>query len=259
MTTKEIQKLRKISFSKKIDLNNKLIELVSKHTDHDFLSNPTSQNNYLYLIEYLKEFSKKWFNKPFEELKILDWGCGKGHISFLLKEMGANVTSCDINDLSDDSAFGQKTPIINKTEIYVIPLNHEYILPFEDNFFDIVLSFGVLEHVPNDFESIKEIQRILKPKGLLYCFFLPFKYSWTQKLAHLRGNFYHDRFYDNAIITDLAKHSKLNVIDYWHRALLPKNSISYFNYRLFENLDQFICNYTFLKYFATNVEFVAYK
>lgn len=189
---------------------------------------------------------------------ILEWGCGKGHISYLMREMGAEITSCDVHG-ADDSSFGQDTPIIKKASIDVVPLEHPYILPFKDASFDIVLSFGVLEHVSNDFESLQEIHRILKPSGLLFCFFLPYHLSWTQRLAHLRGDFYHDRLYSKNIVRELIKQSKLELLDIWHRQLLPKNSISYGNYRTFEFIDQLITEYTPLKYTATDIEFVACK
>jgi ubiquinone/menaquinone biosynthesis C-methylase UbiE len=38
-------------------------------------------------------------------------------------------------------------------------------MPFENESFDVVICNHVLEHVPDDKKAMKEIQRILKPKG----------------------------------------------------------------------------------------------
>tara|TARA_B100000767_G_scaffold190787_1_gene178077 strand:- start:6427 stop:7179 length:753 start_codon:yes stop_codon:yes gene_type:complete len=38
-------------------------------------------------------------------------------------------------------------------------------LPFQDNTYDLVLCNHVLEHIPNDRKAMKEIHRVLKPKG----------------------------------------------------------------------------------------------
>ena len=178
----------------------------------------------------------------------------------MLQKHDIEVISCDVKDENDtDSAFGQDTPIIYKTGISIVPLTHPYQLPFDKEEFDIVLSFGVLEHVPNDLESLKEINRVLKPGGLFFCYFLPYPYSWTQKLAHLKGNFYHDRFYDKKKVNQLLQVSQFELLDFWHRALLPKNSINYPFYKQIEYVDQFFCDYTPLRHLATNVEFVAVK
>ncbi|HEY4332302.1 MAG TPA: class I SAM-dependent methyltransferase [Ilumatobacteraceae bacterium] len=42
-------------------------------------------------------------------------------------------------------------------------------LPFKDNVFDAVLSLSVLEHVRDPFACAREISRVLKPGGKLYC------------------------------------------------------------------------------------------
>ena len=43
-------------------------------------------------------------------------------------------------------------------------------LPYEDNFFDAVISFRVIHHatIEDIRKMIKELERILKPKGLIF-------------------------------------------------------------------------------------------
>ena len=41
-------------------------------------------------------------------------------------------------------------------------LEHSNLLPYEDSTFDMVIASGVLEHVPMDYESLKELYRVLK-------------------------------------------------------------------------------------------------
>ena len=38
-------------------------------------------------------------------------------------------------------------------------------LPFEDNSYDLILCNHVLEHIPNDLKAMKELYRVLKPRG----------------------------------------------------------------------------------------------
>lgn len=231
-------------------------ELKKKEESHDFLKNPLVQNMHIYLVEYLLAFSNRWFNR--NNFTILDWGCGKCQVSFLLRKKNIDVVSCDVETERGDSAFGQYTPIADFAGINVIPLKHEYIMPFMEESFDVVLSFGVLEHVLNDEQSLAEINRILKPNGLFFCFWLPYKYSWRQKLEHLKGIYYHDRLYDINKVRDLIDKTEFVLLDYWYRDLLPYRSKFSF-YRKLEKMDNWLCNNTFLKYFATNIEFVAAK
>jgi 2-polyprenyl-3-methyl-5-hydroxy-6-metoxy-1,4-benzoquinol methylase len=266
METLNVKKVRKSYFAKKYDLDYEMQNILSIKQDgtvkkneqsHKFLTNAASQNVYHYLIGYLLAFSKKWLGK--DTLKILDWGCGKGHVSYWLKKQNMDVISCDIAEDNVTTSFGQYAPLIQYGNIDIIPLQHQYILPFESETFDVVLSFGVLEHVSNDFESMKEIRRILKPRGLFYCFFLPYMYSYTQRISHLRGQFYHDHLYNYELIKDLLRCSNMKLLDIWHRPLLPKNSITPLFYRSVDRIDNWFCFHTILKHLATNIEFVAYK
>jgi len=187
----------------------------------------------------------------------LDWGCGKGQITYLLKKQGFAVTSCDIhNTEADDSTFGQEVPIIREQAIDVIPLSHAYQLPFGDKSFDCVVSFGVLEHVSSDADSLREIRRILKDRGIFYITFLPYFLSWTQQIARLRGETYHDRLYKKQSLVRLAESSGFTVVDISHGQLFPKNSVPLSLDRLLEPLDRWLCAYTPLRFLATNLEAV---
>jgi SAM-dependent methyltransferase len=201
-------------------------EIKKKEQSHDFLKKPMWQNMYIYLVEYVHAFSKKWLNR--DTFTLLDWGCGKCHVSYLLKKRNVDVLSCDIEAEYSDSAFGQYTPIADFTNITVIPLKHTFLLPFADETFDAVVSFGVLEHVKDDTRSLIEINRILKSNGLFFCFWLPYKYGWKQKREHLKGSYYHDRLYDIQAVKALLAETRFTLLDYWHRDLFPKRYAPFF-------------------------------
>jgi len=254
MASSQHSKIRFDSFCKDIELDKELIELIANEPSNLVIANPATQFIYLYLVDYIQQFSGSWFAN--RNLDVLDWGCGKGHITYLLQKGQDRVVSADRRLDATDSSFGQRTPIIDAKGIEVVPLEHDYILPFADDSFDVVISMGVLEHVPKDTESVKEIARILRPNGLFFCFFLPYKFSWTQAIERARGVTYHDRLYTKKIVDAVMYENGLEVLDFWHRQLFPKNSARSKNYRMLERLDQWLTSKTFLKFFATNIEFV---
>lgn len=255
-----VRSLRKITFTKDWPLDEEIREIASTVASHAFLANPSGQYSYIYLTRFVKEVAEKLCNAPFAQLNVLDWGCGKGQVSKLLRDMGPKqVASCDLLAGGDDSTFGQEVPIIRKLNISVEPLRHPYILPYDSASFDVVLSVGVLEHVSDEQESLAEIVRVLKPGALFFCFFLPTRCSWTQQIARWRGNTYHDRLYTERHIKGMLSAVGLDLLDFWYRQLLPKNSVHYPKFRLFEKLDLFMTENTPLRYFATNLEFVGFK
>ena len=232
-----------------------LLQIGRATESHRFLANST-QAVYRRQVAFLTALLEEYNNASASRLKVLDWGCGKGHITYLLKARGFDVVSCDIALDKDDSSFGQEVPIIQAEQIAVVPLHHPSALPFDDAFFDCVVSFGVLEHVPSDAASLPEIHRVLRPGGLFFVTFLPYFLSWTQAVSHLRGNDYHDRLYRESRLPLLAADAGFQLAGYSHGQLFPKNSTPISWDPLLEPLDRLLCRYTPLKYFATNLEAV---
>jgi len=243
-------RLIKEILSTPVELDGYLLDVSKRIETHRFLGGGT-QGCYIRMVQLLATIYTRQ-GRDLSTVRVLDWGTGKGHISYLLKEAGFDVVSCDIESADDDSSFGQKTPIIKEKSISVIPLTHPWILPFKDAEFDLVVSFGVLEHVPNDYESLRELRRIIKPGGIFFFSFLPFWLSWSQRLGHLRGNWYHPRLYRTKTLTDMAVNVGFKVGNLWHGQLLPKNSFPHSN--LLERVDRFLTWSSPLKYFATNIE-----
>lgn len=233
-----------------------LASIGAKTTSHRFLANST-QAVYARHICCLEKILTTVMSRGTADLSVLDWGCGTGQITYLLKRRGFNVTSCDIYDPSAaDSSFGQEVPIIHDQEIDVVPLTHTYELPFDDASFECVVSFGVLEHVESDGDSLLEIRRILKHRGIFYIAFLPYFFSWTQQIARLRGETYHDRLYTERGFAGLAESCGFTVVSLSHGQLFPKNSVPLSLDRGLEPLDRWLCANTPLKHLATNLEAV---
>jgi 2-polyprenyl-3-methyl-5-hydroxy-6-metoxy-1,4-benzoquinol methylase len=216
------------------------------------LNNPSGRQPFHYLTDYLSQLSQNWWQLSPPEMEVLDWGCGLGQVSFLLQELGFRPTSADLPDYPC-------RVFLEHAGLGMVNLEHEWQLPFEPNSFHVVTSFGVLEHVSQEVESLREIRRILKPGGLFFCVNLPRSFSWTQRVAHLQGNYYHDRLYRRRDVHKLMKEVNFGILEMWERQVFPKNTIRYFKPDLLERLDQGLCDWTPLRWLSTCLEFVAYK
>ncbi|MGE0588236.1 MAG: methyltransferase domain-containing protein [Cyclobacteriaceae bacterium] len=116
--------------------------------------------------------------------KILDWGCGNGWFSYYLLNSGyKNVTSYVYgwDDIRPAMAAIKELKVVNGEDH---TLNSPSQLPFSAGEYDIVFSIGVLEHVHetggDQAVSLGEINRVLKPGGVFYCYHLPNKYTWIE-------------------------------------------------------------------------------
>jgi SAM-dependent methyltransferase len=88
-----------------------------------------------------------------EDRTILDVGCGLGMYVQAMRRFSQDVYGVDIDEEKVAEA-SQALP-----NIRVAPAEK---LPFPDEFFDVVLSHEVIEHVTHDREAIAEAVRVLK-------------------------------------------------------------------------------------------------
>lgn len=100
-----------------------------------------------------------------EGKRVIDVGCGDGHLSRLLAKNGAQVlgVECSPRQLAKARAA---QPMAGVEIVDGVGQN----LPADDDSADIVVFFNSLHHVPADFmqAALAEARRVLKPGGLVY-------------------------------------------------------------------------------------------
>lgn len=162
-----------------------------------------------YIIPLIDSFSKRGN-------LILEIGCGLGSDSRYIAQKGVDIVSLDLSP---------KNVYLTTKGMQLFGLKGVCIcadaekLPFRDNFFDVVYSFGVLHHSPNTQIAINEIRRVLKPKGeciiMLYhkgyaYYALLLRYGWKSFLCRYSK----ERLMNNYDHTPLSKlYSKKEIFE----------------------------------------------
>jgi len=117
-----------------------------------------------------------WFFKDFVQPgeKILDVGCGSGRLYKLFRGKEIEYFGVDFAEKLIEIAKRKYSSSLESKEGGISPvflIVNALRLPFEDNFFDKVFSVAAFHHIPSDEKRtsfLKEMRRVLKPKGELF-------------------------------------------------------------------------------------------
>lgn len=91
---------------------------------------------------------------------VLDVGCGEGLFLSMALAAGYVAEGCD---------FGLRSSYPPGVKVLEGRLDSDGGLPYADNTFDVVTFWAVIEHVRDPAAALREIHRVLKPGGVLFC------------------------------------------------------------------------------------------
>jgi len=126
-------------------------------------------------IEYFEEIENHRYNvEPFihsfaqfthwHGKKTLEVGCGCGTDLLQFARAGAETYGVDLSPNSVELVTKRLDLYGLKAEVREADAE---TLPFPDEQFDLVYSWGVLHHTPNPPQAVEEIYRVLKPGGVI--------------------------------------------------------------------------------------------
>lgn len=243
------------------------IQKILQYAGHSAcLSNPKPHlSNWFSLANYIRIADEISIRTP--KTRILDWGCGYGQMIYLLQNREMEVFGLDLvknNPVQNLLLDSLNVPVIITTE--------EVHIPYEDSFFDAVLSCGVLEHVKNVYASLREIRRILKPGGIFYIYFLPNKYSLVEYLSQRIGRWHHQRIYSKNSIQRILTEEGFCIRLIRNFGILPKNLAVFptivlrviklfynVGYPLWLSVDKVLSNLPIVKNLSATIEVLAQK
>lgn len=108
---------------------------------------------------------RPWFTKYIDKNDlVLDLGCGNGQNTIKAAKKAKRAIGVDVNERL--LALGRKST--DAKNIKFQKINLEENLPFKDKSFNKILFLDVLEHLKKRDQALRQIRRILAPKGLLF-------------------------------------------------------------------------------------------
>lgn len=125
-----------------------------------------SEGEPLYLSNHLNKSRFEFFENyipNWKGIKVLDIGCGGGAACEFAAQLGAQVSGIDLSPNSIQAAQDHARKSGLKIDYQSGVAEN---LPYDDNTFDAVLCFDVLEHVVDWNKVISEVYRVLNKKGV---------------------------------------------------------------------------------------------
>ena len=192
--------------------------------------------------------------------RVLDWGCGYGQISDMLRRRGFDVASFEYRGPGAPDA---EVPLGHYPQITAYVSSDPVALPYPDGSFDAVLSCGVLEHTGNQETNLDEVARVLRPGGRFYVYKLPNRFSYLEWIARRMGLHYHgsepgDMLFTVAQTRDLFTRHGYDVEAIRRANMLPLTVGAVQRFApLWWSVNRLLARVPGLNLLATNIELIA--
>ena len=212
------------------------------------------------------------FKKHLPTGNVLDFGCGSGFNSLLLADDGYDVTAVDLNSYNKyEKSEYNRTMTEDQIDLWntlkqkysnLNFLHYEDKLTYDDNSFDAVFAYAVLEHVPDALipTVLAEIKRVLKPKGKLFMSRLPRKLSISEYIANRLHLDAHEKLYWDKEAMEVLNKAGFEIKEKSYLEILPAypENITNTLFPILKTLDN-ILSVTPLKYFSHHLRLVSEK
>lgn len=163
-----------------------------------------------------------------EKGNILDVGCGTGYLSAKVKEIfpKANVYGTDISQKAIE------TGMVLYKDVNLTMADSEERFPFEDNFFDLIISGEHIAHLKDTDTYVFEISRVLKKNATLILT-TPNLVSWLNRILMLIGRA--PFFFEPLLHTSIPVWSFLGV-EFPNKHMLPSGHLRLFNINMLKKI-----------------------
>ncbi len=144
------------------------------------------------------------------ERRILDFGSGWGFFLAVAQERG--WVTCGLEPLPASAVYARATFGLN----IITDTLHENTFP--SDYFDVITSFQVFEHLPYPKEDIKHLHKMLQQDGIILIEVPNFE-TWTMRIMGSRHRHFvqdHLNFFSIETLSQLLVNSGFEVIYHYH-------------------------------------------
>jgi len=127
---------------------------------------PRGEDNYFTELEQQRFRSHRhllpWITSMQSSHSVLEIGCGVGLDSYAIAKHGMDLTAVDLTEVAAKTA---RERFRRNEACGQFAVSDACNLPFQDETFDYVYSFGVLHHIGDTHKGVREVSRVLKSGG----------------------------------------------------------------------------------------------
>lgn len=153
------------------------------------------------------------FIVPAANSTMLDYGSGEAGTLYDFHARGVNISGAEI--------ASEMVNACQKAGLDVHQVTSPDHIPFGEDAFDIVYLMQVFEHLRNPHGFLDELNRVMKPGGVLYVAVPNSKSVWKKVFGRnwVSGWFvpFHLFHYDDKSLSDLARQHGFDVLESWSR------------------------------------------
>lgn len=167
-------------------------------------------------LDRRKTYKGRILNRVVQELvgdggTVIDVGCGVGdNLKLIFRQ---NLTLKGLEYSANSLARAKK--VLGAMDLRQ---GSAVTMPFDSNSADLIMCIEVLEHIPDQYQALREIRRVLKPEGVLLLS-VPYR-RWFPSYYTFMG---HIRHYTREELQQLLIESGFDVVEWlpnyprWHR------------------------------------------
>ncbi len=152
------------------------MRLAGRHQAEQFVAATGVDVNYEYLLSYVLRHAEDK-SSP----RVLDFGCGNALLVRALLDRGVQCFGAEIFYGARDHRSAHMPGLLSAGIVHQIPPDGR--LPFDDDYFDIIFSNQVFEHVEHLDTVVTELSRVLRPNGMMLTTSRPRRFSGRAILA----------------------------------------------------------------------------